>query len=114
MKRSLIFLLAAGPFFARGQRLDQLHLAQPHFDQLHVDQQRLLPPFQFSVGKTQPVLRLESDPSFVRPWVTLPDVTIRTMAPDAMACLVPRRAAERMPINRRGNADPLPNAIPQH
>jgi hypothetical protein len=108
MKRFLIFLLAAGPFLARGQRADQLR-----FDQLHVGQPLRLPSFQFSVGKTEPVLRLKSDASFVRPWVRIPDAAIRLMAPDGMACLVPLRGAEPMPISRRGNADPLPNALPR-
>jgi hypothetical protein len=33
------------------------------------------------------------------------------MRPDRMPCLVPLRMPEQMPVNLRGNADPLPNAV---
>ena len=36
---------------------------------------------------------------------------VREMPPDRMPCLVPLWMPEQMPMNSRGNADPLPNAI---
>jgi len=120
MKRSLIFLLAAGPLFVFGQRLD----LSPTFKS-----------FQFSVpgpersddtaffqrslrGSGRPAPALSGFPTRVLSGlpVRIPFTTgyaVRETPPDRMPCLAPTQMPEQMPMSLRGNADPLPNAIRQ-
>jgi hypothetical protein len=112
MKRSLIFLLAAGPLFVLGQRLDQ----SPAFKS-----------FQFSApgpvrsGDTAFFQRsLAASGGPVRVLSGLPvriplaaGFSVREMQPDRMPCVAPLRMPERMPMSLRGNADPLPNGVPR-
>jgi hypothetical protein len=121
MKRSLIFLLAAGPLFVFGQRLDR---------------SPTLKSFQFSAPGPGRSAGRSGDTVFFQRWLTGPVVPVRVlsrlpvrvlsgppvlilstagfvvreMPPDRMPCLVPLRMPEQMPMSMRGNADPLPNA----
>jgi hypothetical protein len=112
MKRSLIFLLAAGPLFVFGQRLDQL---------------RTFRSFQFSApgpgrsddtaffkrpltGSGRPVRLLSVLPVLPVRILFPGGFAAREMPPDRMPCLVPLRMPEQMPMSLRGNRDPLPNA----
>jgi hypothetical protein len=117
MKRSLIFLLAAGPLFVFGQRLDR----SPAFKS-----------FQFSAPAPGRSAGRSGDTAFFQRWLTGPGLpvrvlsglpvripstagfTVREMPPDRMPCLVPLRMPEQMPMSMRGNADPLPNAERRH
>ena len=95
MKRSLIFLLAAGPLFVFGQRLDQ----PPAFKAFEFPAPELLK----RVPSRSPALPVQI--------IFTSGFTVREMRPDRMPCLVPLRMPEHMPVNLRGNADPLPNAM---
>jgi hypothetical protein len=102
MKRFLIFLLAAGPLFVFGQRLDQ----SPAFKS-----------FQNSAPGPVAVLPLPTVPALPGLSVSALPVsrfTVRKMQPDGMPCLVPLRMPEPMPMSLRGNGDPLPNGVPRN
>jgi hypothetical protein len=108
MKRSLIFLLAAGPFFVFGQRLDRPP-ALKSFQFVAPWPGRSGDMAFFQQGLAGNPVRLRSGIP-VRIPVTA-GFTIREMPPDRMRCLVPLRMPEQMPTSLRGNADPLPNAV---
>ena len=134
MKRSLIFLLAAGPFFVFGQRVD----LPPTFNAFQFAAPgpgRLPSGFPAGVLSGRPALVLPGHPALVLSGhpalvpsgllvhepsgpagfaVRFPfaaGFTVREMPPDGMPCLVPLRVPEQMPMSLRGNADPLPNAV---
>jgi hypothetical protein len=107
MKRFLIFLLAAGPLFVFGQRLDRPP-ALKSFQFSTPGPGRSGDTAFFQQGLAGKPVRLRSGFP-VRIPVTA-GLTVREMPPDRMRCLVPLRMPEQMPTSLRGNADPLPNA----
>jgi hypothetical protein len=101
MRVFFLFLLVAGPFFVCAQGRLTPVLPAPGFPQLNEGPLRLLVP-DLRVGDT--VMRrslLLSGPAMVV-----------KMAPDRMPCVVPDLLrVERMPVDRRGNADRMPNRV---
>jgi hypothetical protein len=119
MKRSLIFLLVAGPLFIFGQRLDrppalksfQFSAPGPGRSARRSGDTVF---FQWSLtGPGKPVRVLSGLPVLPGLPVRIPSTAgfvVREMLPDWMPCLVPLRMPEQMPMSIRGNTDPLPNA----
>lgn len=100
----LYVLLVAGPVVVRGQKPSRLFDAIPgwHPDSVLVQ-----------LPKTPPLASLDGDHGIWRQKVlVLPQPSVRILAPDRMACLIPDLTkVERMPVSRLRNADKMPNPL---